>query len=54
MSENSYETDGGTNPVVDNRFSRGFFRGLSAVYPRGDGRSSLLAADQWVDAYLSV
>ena len=28
--------------------------GLSAVYPQDDGRSSFLAADQWVVAYLSL
>ena len=28
--------------------------GSSAVYPRDDGRSSFLAADQWTDAYLSL
>ena len=28
--------------------------GLSAVYPRDDGLSSFLAADQWTDAYLSL
>ena len=28
--------------------------GLSAVYPREDGRSSFLAADPWTDAYFSL
>ena len=29
-------------------------RGLSAVYHRGEKRSSFLDADQWTDAYLSL
>ena len=40
----------GTKPAVDDRL----VTGSSAIYPRDNGRSSFLAADQCADAYLSL
>ena len=47
-SERLCKPNGGTKPAVDPRF----ITGLSVVYHRDRHRSSLLAVDQWTEAYL--